>query len=78
METKSTREQLIDAGLRLIHQNGYIATGLKEILDAAGVPKGSFYHHFSSKEEFAKAVLEKYAAREVNRREASGTAERRI
>lgn len=64
MATKSTREHLIEVGLRLMHQNGYNATGLTDILKAADVPKGSFYHHFSSKEDFAAAVLERYGTRE--------------
>lgn len=62
---KSTREHLINVGLDLMHQHGYQATGLKEILNAADVPKGSFYHHFSSKEDFAAAALENYTAREA-------------
>ena len=64
MSKKSTRENLIDVGLRLLHQNGYSATGLTEILHAADVPKGSFYHHFGSKEVFAAAALERYGSRE--------------
>lgn len=56
----STREHLIVVGLELIRRHGYGATGVQEILDAAGVPKGSFYHHFESKEEFTAAVLERY------------------
>ena len=60
----STRARLIEVGLELMRRHGYGATGLQEILDAAGVPKGSFYHHFSSKEEFAAAVLERYVALE--------------
>ena len=63
MTAKSTREHLIDVGLGLMHQNGYNATGLTDILQAADVPKGSFYHHFASKEEFAAAALEEFAAR---------------
>jgi TetR/AcrR family transcriptional repressor of nem operon len=64
MAAKSTREHLIDVGLGLMHQNGYNATGLTDILKAADMPKGSFYHHFGSKEEFAAAALEEFAARE--------------
>ncbi len=56
----STRNHLIDIGLELMRKHGYGATGLQEILQAAGAPKGSFYHHFRSKEEFAAAVLERY------------------
>ena len=63
MATKSTREHLIDVGVGLMHRNGYNATGLTDILNAADVPKGSFYHHFSSKEDFAAEVLERYVMR---------------
>jgi len=64
MTTKSTRDHLIDVGLGLMHQNGYSATGLTDILKAADVPKGSFYHHFGSKQDFAAAALERYGMRE--------------
>ena len=64
MATKSTRDHLIDVGVGLMHQNGYNATGLTDILKAADVPKGSFYHHFGSKEDFAAAALERYGMRE--------------
>jgi len=40
--------------------NGYHATGIKEITDSINIPKGSFYNHFSSKEEFGCAVLQYY------------------
>jgi TetR/AcrR family transcriptional regulator, transcriptional repressor for nem operon len=60
----STRDHLIEVGLELMRRYGYGATGLQEILAAADVPKGSFYHHFGSKEEFAAAVLERYIALE--------------
>jgi TetR/AcrR family transcriptional regulator, transcriptional repressor for nem operon len=56
----STKDQLIDVGLELMRKHGYGATGLQEILESAGIPKGSFYHHFGSKEEFAVAVIERY------------------
>jgi TetR/AcrR family transcriptional repressor of nem operon len=62
--TRSTRDHLIDVGLGIMRKHGYGATGVQEILDAAGVPKGSFYHHFSSKEEFTSAVVERYVALE--------------
>ena len=64
MNSKSTREHLLEVGVGLMHQNGYNATGLSDILKAADVPKGSFYHHFSSKEEFAAAALAQYVAHE--------------
>jgi len=43
---------------------GYGATGLQDILNEAKVPKGSFYHHFGSKEAFTAVVLERYVALE--------------
>ena len=65
MATKSTRDHLIAVGQELMHRHGYNATGLSDILKAADVPKGSFYHHFGSKEDFAAAALEKYISREA-------------
>jgi TetR/AcrR family transcriptional regulator, transcriptional repressor for nem operon len=60
--SNTTRDRLLETGLTLMRKHGYGAAGLKEILDAAGVPKGSFYHHFGSKEEFAAAVLDRYVS----------------
>jgi TetR/AcrR family transcriptional regulator, transcriptional repressor for nem operon len=57
----STRDHLIEIGLGLMRKHGYGATGLQEILQSAGVPKGSFYHHFGSKEDFTAAVIERYS-----------------
>lgn len=62
--TPSTRDKLIGVGLELMRKSGYGATGVQEILQAARVPKGSFYHHFDSKEEFTVAVLESYVTLE--------------
>src|SRR6195952_916118 len=54
------RKRLLAAGLELIHLRGFAASGVKDITDAAGVPKGSFYAYFPSKEAFAAAILEHY------------------
>jgi TetR/AcrR family transcriptional repressor of nem operon len=54
------RQRLLAAGLDLVHARGFAASGVKEITDAAGVPKGSFYAYFPSKEAFAAAILEHY------------------
>ena len=67
VETRSTRDHLLQVGLRRIHSMGYAATGVKEILDEADVPKGSFYHYFPSKEAFAKEVLALYVGIENER-----------
>jgi TetR/AcrR family transcriptional repressor of nem operon len=66
-DTPSTRDHLLQVGLRRIRSLGYAATGVKEILDDADVPKGSFYHHFASKEAFAKEVLALYVRGENER-----------
>lgn len=61
MTPRDTRELLLQAGMELFLERGYSATGLQDILERAGVPKGSFYHHFGSKEEFGLEMLERYA-----------------
>jgi len=54
------RQNLLENGQRLIAGKGFSAVGLNEILTAAGVPKGSFYHYFGSKNAFGEALLESY------------------
>jgi TetR/AcrR family transcriptional regulator, transcriptional repressor for nem operon len=61
MGGSETREELIRVGLKALLANGYDGVGIGPILAEAGVPKGSFYHFFPSKEAFACAVLEAYA-----------------
>lgn len=58
----STRDQILAAGRDFIHRHGYSASGIAEITTAAGVPKGSFYNHFESKEAFASIALDSYWA----------------
>jgi TetR/AcrR family transcriptional regulator, transcriptional repressor for nem operon len=58
----SAREALIDNSIEALRIRGYNALGVQEIADAAGMPKGSFYNHFESKEDFAVAAMEKYLA----------------
>jgi TetR/AcrR family transcriptional regulator, transcriptional repressor for nem operon len=53
-----TRDLLIEVGTNLIAEHGYNATGINAVLKEAGVPKGCFYHYFSSKEAFGLAVIE--------------------
>lgn len=57
----ATRERLLASGLQLFHARGYHAVGVQDIIDAAGIPKGSFYNHFRSKQDLALAALEQYA-----------------
>lgn len=55
-----TRQQILDTAKDIILGKGFTAVGLNEILVCAGVPKGSFYHYFKSKEQFGGALLEDY------------------
>ncbi|MGA8134134.1 MAG: TetR/AcrR family transcriptional regulator [Pseudomonas gingeri] len=59
-ETSDVRQGILDVGQRIMAAKGYTAVGLNEILATAGVPKGSFYHYFGSKDAFGEAVLENY------------------
>ncbi|EGJ49586.1 TetR/AcrR family transcriptional regulator [Desulfocurvibacter africanus] len=56
-----TKERILNAGAELVHSKGFNNTGIKEILDLAGVPKGSFYFYFPSKEAFGAELVEHYA-----------------
>jgi len=63
MDKKDTRTEIISVGTEMISLQGYNATGIDAVLKGAGVPKGSFYHYFGSKEEFGLAVIEHCAER---------------
>lgn len=54
--------RLCEAGYALFNQLGYNATGIQQITDKAGVPKGSFYNHFESKDAFAAQIIRNYGA----------------
>jgi TetR/AcrR family transcriptional repressor of nem operon len=60
--THSTKQRLIQAGLGMLLQHGYNDLGIQALLDATGTPKGSFYHHFEDKEDFALQVIDAYMA----------------
>ncbi|MFC8075019.1 TetR family transcriptional regulator C-terminal domain-containing protein [Streptomyces sp. NPDC057307] len=62
MARQSMREELVRAALAEFHARGYNAAGVKDITDAAGTPKGSFYNHFASKEALGVVALERYGA----------------
>lgn len=58
--SSDVRQGILDVGQRIMAAKGYSGVGLNEILAAAGVPKGSFYHYFGSKDAFGEALLEYY------------------
>ncbi len=56
----STRQHILDTAKPIILGKGFAAVGINEVLTAAAVPKGSFYHYFKSKELFGEALLSDY------------------
>ncbi len=56
----ATKQRLLDAGLAMLLKHGYNDLGIQALLEATGVPKGSFYHHFRDKEAFALEVVDEY------------------
>lgn len=61
MKRTDKRNKLIETGKQIIVQQGFNAAGLNEILTTAGVPKGSFYYYFSSKDDFGLAIIDSFA-----------------
>lgn len=61
-----TRERLLDAAEGLILEHGYAATPVDAIIEGAGVTKGAFFHHFPSKGDLARALVERYAAADAD------------
>ena len=55
-----TKQRFLDAGLSMLLERGYNDLGIQALLDATRTPKGSFYHHFRDKEDFALQVVDQY------------------
>ncbi|MFA7403782.1 MAG: TetR family transcriptional regulator C-terminal domain-containing protein [Pelobacteraceae bacterium] len=62
MKRTHNKDDIVQIGLDLVLSRGFSATGVEAILKQANVPKGSFYNFFSSKEEFALAIIDKFVA----------------
>jgi TetR/AcrR family transcriptional regulator, transcriptional repressor for nem operon len=62
MVRANVREQLLDAAMTRFRASGFNGSGVKDITDLAGVPKGSFYNHFESKEELGAEIVRLYGA----------------
>ena len=64
MKTKiSNRDRILDAGLQTVHRLGFGGASVRDIVEAAGVPQGSFTNHFASKEAFGLEILDIYFVR---------------
>ena len=62
MARTNTHEEIIRKGAELIHTQGFNATGIQQILQAVGIPKGSFYFYFKSKEDFGLEIIDYFNA----------------
>jgi AcrR family transcriptional regulator len=58
--TAQTRERLLDAALTLFSQRGYAATGIRDILQTAGVTQPTLYHHFADKASLLQTLIERH------------------
>jgi len=58
MVKEDTKQKIIEVGAQIIHQKGFHHTGIQEVIKAAGIPKGSFYFYFASKEDFGLQVID--------------------
>lgn len=61
MTKESTKERILTHAARIVRENGFNNTGILEILESAGVPKGSFYFYFKSKDDLGLALIDYYA-----------------
>ena len=61
MGYKYNREDILTTGYHVLRKNGYHNVGINQVLKEAGIPKGSFYNFFESKEDFANQVVSHYA-----------------
>ena len=62
MPSPSVRGKLIEGALQTFHARGFNGCSVQDIVDAAGVPKGSFYNHFKTKESLALKAIALYEA----------------
>jgi len=63
LSVHSTKQRLLNAGLTMLLEHGYNDLGIQALLEATHTPKGSFYHHFKDKEDFALQVIDQYMQR---------------
>jgi TetR/AcrR family transcriptional repressor of nem operon len=67
MPKHSHRETILAEGMKVVHARGYAGASVRDIVEAAGVPQGSFTNHFASKEAFGLEVLDRYYERTCER-----------
>jgi TetR/AcrR family transcriptional regulator, transcriptional repressor for nem operon len=62
MSRVSNRDKILSSGIKVVLERGYVGASVRDIVEAADVPQGSFSNHFSSKEAFALEILDLYFA----------------
>ena len=63
--SNTAKTHLLDTAQRIVGAKGFAGVGLNQLLGAAGIPKGSFYYYFASKEAFGKDLLEHYFEKDL-------------
>ena len=61
----ATRDKILDVGKTLALRQGHVATSVDEIIEEAGITKGTFFYHFKTKQDLAVALIEKFAENDV-------------
>src|SRR5690606_23285433 len=61
MAGPSTRDRILDAAERLVHRHGFAAATIDAVIDATPTSKGAFFHHFRSKDDLGRALVDRYA-----------------
>ena len=62
MSRISNRDRIVASGLKVVLERGYVGASVRDVVEAAGVPQGSFTNHFASKEAFSLEILDLYFA----------------
>ena len=62
MNRISNRDKLLESGRKVVLERGYVGASVRDIVQAAGVPQGSFTNHFASKEAFGLQIIDLYLA----------------
>ena len=62
MNKISNKDKILANGLKVVLERGYVGASVRDIVEAAGVPQGSFTNHFASKEAFSLEILDRYFA----------------
>ena len=69
----ATRERILTSAEKLVIDNGYAATSVDQVIAASGSSKGAFFHHFDSKLDLARSLVERYATADIGQLDAAST-----